>query len=76
MPKIRQVLGACTVEIAQRSRICRRDRKNHSIPKGAACLVIKEAGSAGVKKTYCMMCALAILDQAADDLQALRAKLS
>ena len=36
MPKVRRVLGACTVEIAQRRRICHRDRKNHSIPKGAA----------------------------------------
>jgi hypothetical protein len=76
MPKIRQVLVACTVEIAQRSRICRRDRKNHSIPRGATCLVIKEAGSAGTKKSYCLTCALAILDQAADDLQTLRAELS
>lgn len=71
MPKIRKVLGACTVEIAQRCRTCRRDRKNHTIPKGAACLVIKEAGSVGAK-SYCLTCALAILDQAADDLQALR----
>jgi hypothetical protein len=75
MPKVRRVLGACTVEIAQRRRICHRDRKNHSIPKGAACLVIKDAASAG-SKSYCPQCALAILDQAADDLQALRARLS
>jgi hypothetical protein len=66
---------ACTVEIAGRRRICYRDRKNHSIPKGAACLVIKDAASVG-SKSYCPQCALAILDQAADDLQALRARLS
>jgi hypothetical protein len=75
MPQVRRVLGACTVEVAQRRRICYRDRKNHSILKGTACLVIKDAASAGTK-SYCPQCALAILDQAADDLQALRARLS
>jgi hypothetical protein len=75
MPKVRRVLGACTVEIAQRQRICYRDRKNHSILKGTPCLVVKDAGSAKTKN-YCPVCALIILDQAADDLQALRAKLS
>jgi hypothetical protein len=74
MSKIRRVLGACAIEIAQRSRICSRDRKNHSIPKGTACLVIKNA-SAGAKN-YCPQCALVILDQAADDLESLRAGLA
>ncbi len=74
MPKVRRVLGACTVEIAQRCRICSRDRKNHSILKGTPCLVIKD--SDGRPKNYCLTCALAILDQAADDLQALRVRLS
>ena len=46
MPQVRRVLGACTVEIAQRLRICSRDRKNHPIPKGTACLVIKDGDSA------------------------------
>jgi hypothetical protein len=75
MPKVRRVLGTCTVEIAQRRRICYRDRKNHSILKGTACLVIKDAAE-GRARSYCPQCALAILDQAADDLQALRARLS
>lgn len=74
MPQVRRVLGACTVEIAQRCRICSRDRKNHSIQKGTLCLVIKDPG--GSAKNYCPQCALAILDQAADDLQALRGQLS
>jgi hypothetical protein len=74
MPQIRRVLGACTVEIAQRCRICHRDRKNHSITKGTPCLVIKDPD--GRPKNYCPPCALAILDQAADDLQALRERLS
>jgi hypothetical protein len=74
MPQVRRVLGACTVEIAQKCRICYRDRKNHSILKGTPCLVIKDPD--GRPKNYCPTCALAILDQAADDLQALRARLS
>ncbi|MGH3189607.1 MAG: hypothetical protein ACRDPY_17940 [Streptosporangiaceae bacterium] len=74
MPKVRKVLGACTVEVAQRCRTCYRDRNNHSILKGTLCLVIKDPG--GGAKNYCPTCALAILDQAADDLQTLRARLS
>jgi hypothetical protein len=74
MPQVRRILGACTVEIAQRCRICYRDRSNHAIQKGAPCLVIKDPG--GGAKNYCPQCALAILDQAADDLGALRAQLS
>ena len=75
MSQIRRVLGACRVEIAQRCRICSRDRKNHAIQKGTPCLVIKDAASGGTKN-YCPQCALAILDQAANDLQALRGQLS
>jgi len=75
MPQICRVLGACSVEIAKGGRICYRDRRNHSIQKGGPCLVIKDAASGGTKN-YCPQCALAILDQAADDLQALRGQLS
>jgi hypothetical protein len=75
MTQIRRILGACTVEIAQRCRICHRDRKNHSIQTGSPCLVIKDTGT-GSTKNYCPQCGLAILDQAADDLQALRERLS
>jgi hypothetical protein len=52
MPKVRRVLGACTVEIAQRRRICSRDRKNHPILKGTLCLVIKDPGG-GTPKNCC-----------------------
>jgi hypothetical protein len=76
MPKVRRVLGACMIEIAQRRRLCARDRKNHAIMKGTVCLVIKDPGGGTTPKNYCPACALAILDQAADDLQALRAGLS
>ena len=76
MPKVRRVLGACTVEVAQRRRICCRDRKNHSILKGAAWSSRMRRLPALSSKSYCPQCALAILDQADDDLQALRARLS
>ena len=75
MPQIRRVLRACTVETAQRRRTCGRDRKGHPIEKDTQCLVIKDPVS-GRPKNYCLQCALAILDKAADDLQALREQLS
>lgn len=75
MPAIRRVLGLCTIEEAQRRRVCHRDRAHHSIERGAVCLVIKDPVTGGVKN-YCTDCALAILDQAADDLQRLRDALS
>lgn len=75
MPQIRRVLGACTVETAKRRRVCHRDRRRHSIEQGTLCLVIKDPVTGG-SKNYCPQCALAILDQAADDLQTLRDALS
>ncbi len=54
---------------------CGRDRKGHPIEKGTQCLVIKDPVS-GRPKNYCLQCALAILDKAADDLQAFRDQLS
>lgn len=71
MPQIRRVLGPCTIETAQRRRVCHRDRKHHSIQPGRPCLVVKDPVSGG-SKNYCIECALAILDQAADDLDKLR----
>ncbi|HUC13753.1 MAG TPA: hypothetical protein VMS00_04805 [Acidimicrobiales bacterium] len=75
MPQIRRVLGACNVETAKRRRVCHRDRRRHAIEQGTLCLVIKDHVTGG-SKNYCPQCALAILDQAADDLQALRDTLS
>jgi hypothetical protein len=75
MPQIRRVILACTVETAQRRRFCGRDKKGHPIEKGTQCLVIKDPVS-GHPKNYRPQCALAILDKAADDVQALRSQLS
>lgn len=71
MPQVRRVLSACSIETAQRRRVCHRDRKRHSIERGTRCLVIKDQVN-GNTKNYCPECAVAILDQASDDLQALR----
>lgn len=75
MPQVRRVMGTCSVETAQRRRVCHRDRRRHSIEQGTLCLVIKDPASGG-SKNYCPDCALAILDQAADDLQELRDQLA
>lgn len=74
MSKVRRVLGAVSVEVAQRRRLCYHDRKHHSIEGGSVCLVIKEPGSG--QKNYCATCGMEILDRAADDLAALRRTLS
>jgi hypothetical protein len=74
MAKVRRILSAVKIEVAQRKRICHHDRKGHSIEKGTTCLVIRESSGEG-HKNYCMACGLEILDQAADDLASLRGSL-
>jgi len=75
MAKVRQVLGHVSVEIALRRRVCHRNRSKHSIPKGDACLVIRDP-STGNSKNYCAKCAEPILDRADEDLEDLREQLS
>lgn len=75
MPQVRRILVGLSIETAMRRRLCHRERKAHSIPRGGVCLVIKDAASSS-SKNYCPTCALAILDVAADDLQRLRDSLS
>jgi hypothetical protein len=74
MAKVRHVLNAVRIEVAQRRRICHHDRKHHSIEKGTTCLVIKGPSGEG-QNNYCAICGLEILDQAADDLASLRGSL-
>jgi hypothetical protein len=71
VPQVRRILGVASVEIAARRRICARNRAGHTIHKGGACLVIKDSDG-GTAKNYCPVCAQAILDQAAVDLEQLR----
>lgn len=75
MPQVRRVLGTVTVQTATRKRVCHRNRRDHSIPRGEKCLVIRDDASGGAKN-YCVPCGLAILDQAADDLGRLRTDLA
>ncbi len=63
MPKIRDILSHVSVEVAKAKRICHRNRKEHSISKNTACLVIRDAATGGAKN-YCPACAPEILDQA------------
>ena len=73
MSRVRRVVNA-SVEVAAAKRICHHNRKDHSISKGEACLVVRDPSSGG-KKNYCDICGLEILDRAADDLHVLREQL-
>lgn len=76
MAKVRQLLKDASVETAARKRVCHHNRKKHEIASGTECLVVKDPANSGSKKNYCPECAAAILDQAEDDLSALRVQLS
>ncbi|MXV89550.1 MAG: hypothetical protein F4121_04815 [Acidimicrobiia bacterium] len=73
MPAIRKLLRHAKIETAGGKRKCHRKQDEHKILKGDACLVIRDAD--GRAKNYCVECALPILDQARDDLNALAAEL-
>ncbi len=68
MAKVRQLLLHVQVEVAEKKRVCHRNRATHSIPAGDACLAIY-GGSRGARKNYCRQCAKPILDQAHEDLR-------
>lgn len=63
MPKIRDVLTHVFVECAARTRICHRNRTEHSIAKGVKCLVVKDPSTQG-SKNYCGECAKEIIKAA------------
>lgn len=75
MAKVKRILKDASVETAVRKRICHHSRTKHEIPGGTQCLVVKDPASGG-SRNYCPECAASILDQADDDLSALRAQLS
>jgi hypothetical protein len=59
MPQVRRVLGACSIETAQRKRVCHRDRKRHAIERGTDCLVIRDPVSGSSKNVFQMgLCGL------------------
>jgi len=62
MAQVRDILIHVTVEVAERQRTCHRNRKDHSITKGIACLAVYEGD--GQRKNYCGRCAEDILIKA------------
>jgi len=74
MPAVRKVLKDVLVETAKKSRICHRNRDDHTIKAGDYCLVVRDPGSQG-SKNYCRKCAREIIDQAAVDLANVRTQL-
>lgn len=73
MPSVRHILSKLSVHVAERRRICHRDRNNHGIAKGEICLVIEEHDRGS--KNYCRVHAKPILEQARADLDSLTAQL-
>ena len=67
MPKIREVLNHVQVELAERERMCHRNRE-HAIVKGEVCLAVYE-GPRRKRKNYCRACARDILTCAEDHLR-------
>jgi len=62
MPKIRDIICHVSVEVASRKRICHRNRRDHTIHGGQACLVVRD--DSGGKKNYCAACASDIVASA------------
>jgi hypothetical protein len=75
MPKVREILCHVAVEIAEKKRMCHRNRAQHAIVAGAACLVVF-GGTRRARKNYCLECGRIILEQARQDLARLSAELS
>jgi len=73
MAKVRQIIKHVWVEEARGNRRCRRNRE-HTIPLGGACLVIRD-DSGPFTKNYCSECAEPILRQCADNLRSIGGQL-
>ncbi len=67
MSAIKQIISTCYFESAKRLRHCSRNKK-HLISKNEKCFVVKEQMN---KKSYCMECALIILNKAKQDINEL-----
>ena len=66
MAKVRDILIHVEVQVAERQRICHRNRREHAIKKGFACLAIHD--SDGGRRNYCGPCAQEILTKAQSKL--------
>jgi hypothetical protein len=69
MAQIKRLLGHVALEVADRQRICHRNRRTHKIHKGEACLVVRSGRFES--RNYCRACALPMLDQVREDLGSL-----
>jgi hypothetical protein len=74
MAKIKRLLGHAVLEIAERSRVCHRNRLKHKISKGEICLVVSMGRFDS--KNYCRVCALPMLEKADEDVRLLLARLN
>jgi hypothetical protein len=69
MAAIRDIVAHVDIEVAERKRICHRNRRKHSVLSGQKCLAIHEHD--GGRKNYCLPCAIEILGKAKAKLFAL-----
>jgi hypothetical protein len=74
MAQIKKLLGHVVLEVAERQRICHRNRRKHKILKGEACVVVRLGRFES--KNYCRACALPMLEQVQEDLGSLCAGLA
>jgi len=70
MPAVRDILVHVEIQVAQRVRICHRQRKGCGVAKSQQCLVIYDASGGG--KNYCPTHALEILTAATTKLAYLK----
>jgi hypothetical protein len=70
MAQIKKLLSHAVLEVAERLRVCHRNRRKHKIVKGETCLVVRSGRFES--KNYCRECALPMLEKAQEDLGGLR----
>jgi len=58
MPRVRDVLGHVSVEVAAKRRKCHRSAGKHGIQAGDCCLVVREGLG---RRNYCRECSAPIL---------------
>ena len=70
--RTKEILHTARIDNSPGKRMCRGDRKNHTIQRGSAFLAIKDGLG---EKSYCLKCARAIIDQGRKRLDTLVCKL-
>jgi hypothetical protein len=67
MPRLKGILKSCEFETAQRQRRCSQNA-DHTIQAGQRCFVFNEQMR---KKSYCLSCAMAILERGRGQIEQL-----